>query len=177
MPAPPWRETLTQWEQQCLNIFQRHPWLLSATATPRRLMGTHELSWLDAALRPMSGLGLTEQQQHDFVLTLLGHIRITAQFADSPDPTGVTWATIMTKQVTRSPEDHPALAATAQAGAFEPHDRQRFDFGLTCLLDGLHQQTCSDGVAYTVADREASADVSGGRAGAVSSIDPLATGA
>ncbi|MDQ2790870.1 MAG: TetR/AcrR family transcriptional regulator C-terminal domain-containing protein [Actinomycetota bacterium] len=146
MPAPAWRETLTQWAQQCPNIFQRHPWLLSATATPRRLMGTRELSWLDAALRPMSGLGLTEQQQHDFVLTLLGHVRITAQFADSPDQTGVTWATTMTKQVTRSPNDYPALAATAQAGAFEPHERQRFDFGLTCLLDGLQQQTCSSGV-------------------------------
>ncbi|SEC04257.1 transcriptional regulator, TetR family [Streptomyces sp. 2231.1] len=133
-----WRAGLTEWARQCWALYRRHPWILTATAMRRQLMGPNQLAWLDAALDALAPAGLTAAQQHDTVLLIMGHIRSLAQQLVHADEEGnEEWNRLAGEVLERHGHRFPALAAAIAAGAFDPHGGDPLDFGLDRILDGI----------------------------------------
>lgn len=136
--AGEWRPRLTEWARQCWALYRRHPWILTATAMRRQLMGPNQLAWLDAALAALAPTGLPAAQQHDTVLLVIGHIRNLAQQLVDADETGdQEWNRLAADVLERHGHRYPALTAAIAAGAFAPHDDDPLDFGLERILDGV----------------------------------------
>lgn len=144
-PAEPagagWRAALEHWAHESLAGFLRHPWTLSLVTTSR-VMGPHETAHLEAALRGLSGTGLTPTAMLDTVLLVNGYVRGMAQYSvratqqpgeHLPHPMSITTAEMSAR--------YPMLTAIAntvsakQASPDEP-DRE-FEFGLQRILDGI----------------------------------------
>ncbi|MFJ4096770.1 TetR/AcrR family transcriptional regulator [Kitasatospora sp. NPDC089913] len=133
-----WREQLTEWARQCWALYRRHPWILTATAVRRQLMGPNQLAWLDAALAALAPTGLTPAQQHDTFLLVIGHIRSLAQQLVHADEEGeAEWNRLAAEVLERHGHRFPALAAAIDAGAFHPQGDDPLDFGLERILDGV----------------------------------------
>lgn len=133
-----WRPQLTAWAHQSWTLYRRHPWILTATAMRRQLMGPNQLAWLDAALAALGPTGLPATQQHDTVLLLIGHIRNLAQQLIDADETGnQEWNQLAADVLERHGHRYPSLTAAIAAGAFAPHDDDPLDFGLERILDGV----------------------------------------
>ncbi|MBO0651906.1 TetR/AcrR family transcriptional regulator [Streptomyces triculaminicus] len=133
-----WRPRLTEWARQCWALYRRHPWILTATAMRRQLMGPNQLAWLDAALAALEPTGLPAARQHDTVLLVIGHIRNLAQQLVDADETGdQEWNRLAADVLERHGHRYPALTAAIAAGAFAPHDDDPLDFGLERILDGV----------------------------------------
>lgn len=132
-----WRADLERWALACWARFARRPWLVGATARSARVMGPHELGWLEAGLAIVSAMGIDPADAHDAVLLVLGHVRSVAQFARAEGPGVSGWAGVTDDRARRHRDDYPALAASTVAGAMRRSDRERLDFGLRCILDGL----------------------------------------
>lgn len=133
-----WRPQLTEWARQCLAMYRRHPWVLAATGTRRRLMGPHQLGWLEAALAAMAGSGLSAAQRHDTFLLLAGHVRMVAQqYVDQDDAGSEEWARLTAQVLERHEERFPALSEAIAAGAFAPREASPLDFGLERIFDGV----------------------------------------
>ncbi|MFB6820642.1 TetR/AcrR family transcriptional regulator [Streptomyces virginiae] len=133
-----WRPQLTEWSRQCLAVYRRHPWILTATGMRRQIMGPHQLGWLDAALAALAATGLSATQQHDTFLLLVGHIRnIAQQYVDHDETANEEWAHLTAEVLGRHKERFPALTAAVAAGAFTPQAGDPLDFGLERILDGV----------------------------------------
>ncbi|MGV9266423.1 TetR/AcrR family transcriptional regulator [Kitasatospora sp. NPDC003701] len=133
-----WRPQLTEWARECWALYRRHPWILTATAVRRQLMGPHQLAWLDAALAALAPTGLTAAQQHDTFLLIIGHIRnLAQQLVDADDEGAAEWNRLAADVLERHGHRFPALTAAIAAGAFAPQDRDPLDFGLERILDGV----------------------------------------
>jgi AcrR family transcriptional regulator len=133
-----WRPQLTEWARQCWALYQRHPWILTATAMRRQLMGPNQLAWLDSALAALAPTGLTAAQQHDTFLLVVGHIRnLAQQLVDHDEEAGQEWNRLTAEVLERHGHRYPALTAAIAAGAFGPHDRDPLDYGLERILDGV----------------------------------------
>ncbi|GHB73145.1 TetR family transcriptional regulator [Streptomyces cirratus] len=133
-----WRAQLTAWARACWALYRAHPWILTATAMRRQLMGPNQLAWLDAALAALAPAGLTASQQHDTVLLIIGHIRSLAQQLVHADEEGnEEWNRLAGEVLERHGHRFPALAAAIAAGAFAPHDDDPLDYGLERILDGV----------------------------------------
>ncbi|MFD0279239.1 TetR/AcrR family transcriptional regulator [Kitasatospora sp. NPDC127111] len=136
--ADGWRAGLTEWARQCWALYQRHPWILTATTMRRQLMGPNQLAWLDAALAALAPAGLSAVQQHDTVILVIGHIRnLAQQLVDRDDEADQEWNRLAADVLERHGHRYPALAAALAAGAFTPHPEDPLDFGLTRILDGV----------------------------------------
>ena len=133
-----WRPQLAAWARACWALYRAHPWILTATAMRRQLMGPNQLSWLDAALAALAPAGLTAAQQHDTVLLIIGHIRSLAQQLVHADEEGdQEWNRLAGDVLERHGHRYPALAAAIAAGAFDHHGDDPLDFGLARILDGV----------------------------------------
>ncbi|GAA2246094.1 MULTISPECIES: TetR/AcrR family transcriptional regulator [Kitasatospora] len=133
-----WRSRLTDWARQCWAKYRRHPWILTATAMRRQLMGPNQLAWLDAALAALSRTGLPAAQQHDAFLLIVGHIRTLAQQSAAADEAGEEeWNRLEADVLERHGHRYPALTAAITAGAFAPQQGDPLDFGLERILDGI----------------------------------------
>jgi len=133
-----WRPQLTAWARQCWALYRRHPWILTATAMRRQLMGPNQLSWLDAALAALSSTGLSAGQQHDTFLLVIGHIRnLAQQFVEHDEDGAQEWNRLSAELLARHGHRFPALTAAIAAGAFAPHGDDPLDFGLERILDGV----------------------------------------
>ncbi|MFD8979070.1 TetR/AcrR family transcriptional regulator [Streptomyces sp. NPDC059564] len=133
-----WRPQLTEWTRQCLAVYRRHPWILTATGMRRQIMGPHQLGWLDSALAALAATGLPAAQQHDTFLLLVGHIRnIAQQYVDYDEAANEEWAQLTAELLERHKERFPALTAAIAAGAFAPQAVDPLDFGLERILDGV----------------------------------------
>ncbi|MFF1873491.1 TetR/AcrR family transcriptional regulator [Streptomyces sp. CB03911] len=133
-----WRPQLAAWARACWALYRAHPWILTATAMRRQLMGPNQLSWLDAALAALAPAGLTAAQQHDTVLLIIGHIRSLAQQLVHADEEGdQEWNRLAGDVLERHGHRYPALAAAIAAGAFDHHGDDPLDFGLERILDGV----------------------------------------
>ncbi|WP_405861915.1 TetR/AcrR family transcriptional regulator [Streptomyces sp. NBC_00090] len=133
-----WRPQLTEWARQCLAMYRRHPWILTATGTRRQIMGPHQLGWLDSALAALAGTGLPATQRHDTFLLLVGHIRhVAQQYVDHDDAANEEWAHLTAEVLQRHEERFPALTEAIAAGAFTPREGSPLDFGLERILDGV----------------------------------------
>ncbi|MFI6149199.1 TetR/AcrR family transcriptional regulator C-terminal domain-containing protein [Streptomyces sp. NPDC051109] len=136
-----WRPQLTEWARQCWALYQRRPWIVTATAMRRQLMGPHQLAWLDSALAVLSQTGLSFAQQHDIFLLVIGHVRnLTQQRIDQDEDGDQEWNRLTADVLERHGHRFPALtAAIAAVGpeAFVPQDDDPLDFGLERILDGV----------------------------------------
>ncbi|MCD2469499.1 TetR/AcrR family transcriptional regulator [Streptomyces sp. MBT42] len=133
-----WRAQLTAWARACWALYRAHPWILTATAMRRQLMGPNQLAWLDAALAALAPAGLTAAQQHDTVLLIIGHIRSLAQQLVHADEEGdQEWNRLAGEVLERHGHRYPALAAAIAAGAFAPQGDDPLDYGLHRILDGV----------------------------------------
>ncbi|MFD4764462.1 TetR/AcrR family transcriptional regulator [Streptomyces sp. NPDC057543] len=133
-----WRPQLTEWARQCLALFRRHPWSLTATAMRRQLMGPNQLAWLDAALGVLSPTGLSAAQQHDTFLLVIGHIRnLAQQLVDHDEEGDREWNRLSAELLERHAQRFPALTAAIAAGGFAPRAGDPLEFGLERILDGV----------------------------------------
>ncbi|MFI5804318.1 TetR/AcrR family transcriptional regulator [Streptomyces sp. NPDC051561] len=133
-----WRPQLADWTRQCWAMYRRHPWILTATAMRRQLMGPNQLSWMEAAWGPLAGTGLTPAEQHDTFLLLVGHVRnLTQQLTDEDAAAGAEWARLTANLLERHGHRYPALTAAVAAGAFAPGTGDPLGFGLERILDGV----------------------------------------
>lgn len=148
--AGTWRAGLQRWAHQNLAIFHRHPWTLPLVTTGR-IMGPNETAHLDAALRTISGLGLSATAMLDTILLVNGFVRGAAQHSVPATPQEVELSgsamprqgspTASTLDQLGQRDHYPTLAAVMDAVDDElstGHDpMQGFEFGLSRILDGL----------------------------------------
>ncbi|MFG3053866.1 TetR/AcrR family transcriptional regulator [Kitasatospora sp. NPDC048239] len=136
-PSEGWRAGLADWARQCWALYRRHPWILTATAMRRQLMGPNQLAWLDAALATLAPTGLPAAQQHDTVLLVIGHIRnLAQQLVDRDEEGDQEWNRLSADVLERHGHRYPALTAAIAAGAFAPTTADPLTFGLDRILDG-----------------------------------------
>jgi AcrR family transcriptional regulator len=146
--AGDWRAGLEQWARENYAIFQRHPWTLPLV-TDERVMGPNETSHLEAALRTISGCGLSARDMLDTALLVNGFVRGTAQYSiratpGAPDKIrrNIGEATAETIEEYDRKDRYPTLvAAMAAAGedAADAGEQTSFEFGLQRILDGLER--------------------------------------
>jgi AcrR family transcriptional regulator len=147
---PGWRPGLDAWARQLRAVWQRHPWLPSATVGDRA-MGPREVAWIECALGILADTGLYAGQRLDAVLVLCGHVRSSAAAdAAGTQPWTVTGPRGAALQIQMQQHDnaYPHLLATLgdvrthQDGHGAPPGDRGWELGLRLLLDGI--QTAID---------------------------------
>ncbi|MGI5126132.1 TetR/AcrR family transcriptional regulator [Pseudonocardia sp. CA-107938] len=147
VPEEDWRAGLTRWAEQLFEVSTANAWALrmpiaGPPATP------NQLAWMEAALAVLAGTGLSPGRQVEVVMLLAGFVRTEATTTSdiaaaqaaagsSDEEAMAAYGQLMAKLVT--PQRFPHVAAVFAAGVAEEEDspQQRFDFGLTVLLDGI----------------------------------------
>ncbi|TXJ73865.1 TetR/AcrR family transcriptional regulator [Streptomyces lavendulae] len=133
-----WRGAVRAWTRQCAQVYAAHPWLLTATALRRRILGPRQLRWLDAALAALEPTGLDGAQRHRVFLLLIGLVRnIAQQRADHEEERSAEWDRLAADLLTRHAERFPALTRAIADGAFQPDGIDPLEFGLDRILDGV----------------------------------------
>jgi AcrR family transcriptional regulator len=136
-----WRAGLAAFARRSLAGYRRHPWLLEASVS-RGLMGPNQTAVLDALLRTITGIGLTNGQMMAVVGLVVGYVQGRArQLADTvraEQRSGVSdeqfwhgFAPLLDEHVDR----FPALAAVWRDEELTWEDE--FEFGLDRVLDGI----------------------------------------
>ncbi|MEV5651460.1 TetR/AcrR family transcriptional regulator [Nocardia sp. NPDC052254] len=133
----PWRAALRDWARTIDERYRAHPWSIELSAGARPL-GPNELEWMEAALAPLAGTGLTGAERLDTVVLLNGHVRSLVQQTVSrgskqaEDDITRRVGEILTEHAERFPE---VVAAFADSG---PADGDAaFDYGIDRILDGV----------------------------------------
>ncbi|MGF1427966.1 TetR/AcrR family transcriptional regulator [Kitasatospora sp. LaBMicrA B282] len=133
-----WRERLALWVRCSAGAFRAHPWLLAATAMRRRLLGPHQLGWLDAALTALEPTGLPAAAQHRVFVLVAGLVRtLTQEVVDYDQQDGEEWERLSGELLAREAHRFPALARSIEAGGFAPSAVDPLEFGLDRVLDGV----------------------------------------
>ncbi|MEW1750405.1 TetR/AcrR family transcriptional regulator [Streptomyces angustmyceticus] len=141
-----WRAALRAWAEALAAVHHRHPWLLEAAVGPR-VMGPHELGWIDGALAALAGTGLTGGERLDAVVVVTGHVRTLARVAAS---TGLgstrakgpeeAMSAALNELLAGRADRFPAVAAAVADSGGASRD-QAWEFGLERILDGLEAYT------------------------------------
>jgi len=145
-----WRRQLTLLSRQRWAMAQRHPWILQVGTHHRPALGPNVLAKVEATLRAIDGLGLTETEM-DQLTTLVGDyvrgaVRAALDARRIELETGITdeqwWAKnspLLTRLI--DPARYPATVRIGEAyksGRMPAPDRERnFEFGLQRVLDGI----------------------------------------
>jgi AcrR family transcriptional regulator len=144
--AATWRDGLTVWYRESLQMYATHPWILDIDITG--LPSTpNNLAWMDCGLAVLSATPLTHQERLATVLVISGSARWegfinrgyqarAAQTGVGPSERDIADAHIMSTLVT--PEQFPYLHQAIRAGVFTGDDNP-FEYGLSRLLDGVEQ--------------------------------------
>jgi AcrR family transcriptional regulator len=147
LDAPTWREGLTIWYRESLQMYSAHPWILDIDITG--LPSTpNNLAWMDRGLGVLAGTPLTHQEKLATVLVISGSARWegfinrgyrarAAQTGVGPSERDIADAHILNTLVTA--ERFPYLHQAIQAGVFTGDDNP-FEYGLSRLLDGVEQR-------------------------------------
>ncbi|NYI05473.1 TetR/AcrR family transcriptional regulator [Allostreptomyces psammosilenae] len=139
-----WRAALEHYARESWEMYHRHPWALTASWS-QELTGPHETARLDAALRAVSGIGLTESEMLQVVVLIDGYVRGAAQISVDMQQTAsregvdeMEWWAERGPMLERfiTPSRFPALTAIWRAGAFGAED-DGLEFGLRRVLDGV----------------------------------------
>src|SRR5262249_36172628 len=80
-PAPSggaWRSEVARWVRADLAVFRRHPWLLQTTMSHVPI-GPNWLTWLEALLHALSGIGMTGREMISVAFLVDGHARAAAE--------------------------------------------------------------------------------------------------
>ncbi|MFD1150346.1 TetR/AcrR family transcriptional regulator [Saccharothrix hoggarensis] len=140
-------DRLRGWALALLPGFLRHPWVLEATTGPR-VVGPHELAWMEAALALLDGTGLGGAERMDVLAVLAGHVRnIAQQVATKPGgDTGTRFAEILTEVVRERGDRYPAIKAALADATDAARGGARdgaLGYGLDLILDGLRARVRS----------------------------------
>ncbi|MET3987866.1 TetR/AcrR family transcriptional regulator C-terminal domain-containing protein [Streptomyces sp. PvR034] len=136
--GPGWREAITAWARQMLAVYQAHPWLLSAVAMRRQVMGPNQLGWLDAALATLEPTGLTAAQRHRVFLLIASQVRSLAQQSAESDPEHAReWSRLTGELLDRHADRFPALTRAIADGGFEAPAADPLTASLELVLDGV----------------------------------------
>ena len=141
-PSLSWKNRLRQWARSCAAIYRHHPWFLEATTIRRTLMGPHELSWMEAALNMLTDARLSPSQAYNAFLAVIGHVRAHAMFEQIKrrQASPRKWARDLSRLLQSDGGNYPQLHAVLDSGALDADPSQTFEFGLTCILDGIGLQ-------------------------------------
>ncbi|GAA1963566.1 TetR/AcrR family transcriptional regulator [Amycolatopsis minnesotensis] len=135
--ADDWRACLTEWALHLFGRFHRHPWALGATVGAR-VLGPHELDWMEQAVAALDGTGLGGGERLDVAATLAGHVRgIAQQAAAVPDGPEAAMATGIGAILRGRETRFPALTAAFGSAAEEGTGDNALEFGLARILDGV----------------------------------------
>ncbi|WP_227980054.1 TetR/AcrR family transcriptional regulator [Nocardia spumae] len=133
----PWRAALRTWASTIDERYRAHPWTIELTAGSRPL-GPNELAWMEAALAPLAGTGLTGAERLDTVVLVNGHVRSLVQQTSAAgsqrteDQMAREVAAILADHAERFPE---VVAAFADSG---PDGRNAaLEYGIERILDGV----------------------------------------
>lgn len=138
VPDGDWRAGAREWVRQCARVYSAHPWLLSATALRRQVMGPRQLGWLDAALAALEPAGLGAAQRHQVFLLLVGLVRnLAQQVSDYDEEQDREWDRLTGELLARHADRFPALTRAIAEGAFDPAGADPLGFGLDRILDGV----------------------------------------
>ena len=134
-----WKHRLREWSRRCLEIYVRHPWFLEATTTRQTGMGPNELGWVDTALAILAEAGLPPGECYYAFMAILGHVRGYATFerikTHSTSPR--QWIQEVERVLASHPTRYPTLRTVVESGALSRDRASAFDFGLTCIVDGI----------------------------------------
>jgi len=134
-----WRKGLRQWAAAAWPGFLAHRWLQVVMVGPR-VMGPHELGWLEIALDALADSGLSEAEQLDAVALVSGHVRgMAAQEPVADDGPGAESGTaaLMTQVLVSHAGAFPRAAAAFERSRRDGGADQALEFGLERILDGL----------------------------------------
>lgn len=144
--ALPRRARLEAWCRDQLALFVQHPWTAQLTSLPA--VGPNRVAWIEQGLRALAGVAVPESLKTAVIgllsLHLLteGQLRVAFQVAgsggESEHPALLDYASLLRALTT--PQDHPAITAALDAGAFGGEGDGSVDqaeLGLTMLLDGV----------------------------------------
>ena len=135
----PWGHRLREWSRRCLEIYVRHPWFLEATTRRQTGMGPNELGWMDTALAILAEAGLSPGECYYSFMAILGHVRGYATFegikTHSASPR--QWIRELKQVMASQPRTYPTLRTVLESGALSRDRASAFDFGLTCIVDGI----------------------------------------
>jgi AcrR family transcriptional regulator len=140
-----WRAGLERFARFSLDGYLRHPWLLRASLT-RGAMGPNQAAALDTVLAVLDGLGLSVGRRMAVVELLAGYARGVAQqridASAAHQRSGVSdeqfWVEFAPQLDPHLDERRfPVLTALWRDPDYDAVDS--FDFGLTCILDGIER--------------------------------------
>jgi AcrR family transcriptional regulator len=142
-----WRPQLETWARHLRAVWQRHPWLPTATLGDR-VMGPQEVAWIEQAVTALADCGLTTDEQLDAVLVIGGHVRstITAETTGSQPLTPGATNTALQARIHHDSDSYPGLLAaadhrTASLASTAAQTRwatdRAWEFGLRTFLHGL----------------------------------------
>ncbi|WP_091668001.1 TetR/AcrR family transcriptional regulator [Amycolatopsis marina] len=150
-PCTDWRAEIEDWVRRIWTMYQEHPWVLRVQINGPPV-GPNQLSWFEAALRPLSQAGLGGADLVAVATFLLGTTRelarISLDMAQAREQAGVSvtqagsgFAAVLRDHVDAT--RYPTLAGLVADELFEPVEAQGdgidFDlhFGIQRLLDGI----------------------------------------
>jgi AcrR family transcriptional regulator len=147
----PWRAALQEWSLRMYDRCRRHPWTLRATVGAR-VVGPHEMGWLEQAVAALAGTGLAGGEVLDVAATLAGHVRMVAEQGAATEAPEKALESVYSVVLRGREDQFPALTAALRSVGADGGQDRALDFGLGRILDG---------VEHLIAAREAAA---GGRA-------------
>ncbi|RDI52923.1 TetR/AcrR family transcriptional regulator [Nocardia mexicana] len=133
----PWRAQLRAWAETIFERYRAHPWSLELLPGVRPL-GPNEMEWMEAALAPLAGTGLTGAERLDTVVLLNGHARSlvhqTARLGYENTEAELARAVgeVVAAHADRYPE---VVAAFAESDPTGPDNA--LDYGIDRILDGV----------------------------------------
>ncbi|MFC0530773.1 TetR/AcrR family transcriptional regulator C-terminal domain-containing protein [Phytohabitans kaempferiae] len=141
-PPPGWRAQVELVFRAMWQIFERHRWAARLISFTRPAPSPHGMAYTERVMRPLLEAGLDERTALHAILTLAGHVTITAlqveREAEAVQDTGQTrddWIQAhdetMTQLVDAGP--YPTIGAITDG----PDLDAAFELGLALILDGL----------------------------------------
>lgn len=148
-PAEGWRARLEQIARQGWTLAQRHPWILQV-GTHRPPLGPNVLARVEATLRAVDGLGLSEMEM-DQLTSLVGDyvrgaVRSALDAREIEQASGMTdeqWWSMNTPlleglvDAARYPTTVKIGEAYKSGRIAAPDHERNFEFGLQRVLDGI----------------------------------------
>jgi len=148
-----WRPRVEQWAEELHAVWQRHPWIPTAT-TGDRPMGPREVGWIEAALAALAPSRLPISDRLNVVLALFALARTVALTGTQPWTLPDDSGQLLLSQLREHPTRYPTLLAAS--GTFAVKDQTEptsndatskaagpattatdWRIGLCLLLDGL----------------------------------------
>ncbi|HEY9411623.1 MAG TPA: TetR/AcrR family transcriptional regulator C-terminal domain-containing protein [Jiangellaceae bacterium] len=133
-----WRARLEEFARLLEQAWHEHPWLPWATVG-ERMIGPHEVGWIESAVAALDGTDLTGDERLDAVFMLFGHMRNTQSMTTAgtqPWTTDRRFSTTTSGLMQKYGARYPALTQALADTHGGPYDNGR-RFGLTCIFDGI----------------------------------------